>query len=133
MIFLMTARSVVPKIQNLDPEDAYAELVDALPPSILRPTDSEEACALMNEILALAMALNPGDRCSVTEMENRLGDLLAGVQAPERPFQAEIEAVGLGEMFPDDDEPATQTITPRTLQATACGEAAAPAAHPAIP
>jgi serine/threonine protein kinase len=116
MIFLMTARNVVPKIQNLDPEDAYAELVDALPPSILRPTDSEEICAQMNEVLASAMALNPADRCSVTVLESRLGDLLAGVKVPERPYQAEIEAVGLGQMFPDDDEPATQTITQRTLQ-----------------
>jgi len=129
MIFLMTARNVVPKISTLDPEDAYAELVDALPPTILRPTESAEVCTQMNEILALAMALNPAERCGVSELEDRLSDLLEGGKGQAQPFQAEIESVGLGPIFPDGEGESVQTKEVRPLLAptvSADGVASAP-------
>lgn len=113
LIFLMTARNVVPKLDRLDSEDAYAELSDALPPTILRPTDPEEACNQMNEILARAMGLNPADRCSVSELEKSLGDLVAGASTPELAYQIDKDAVGLESMLPEgkltDDQTARQT------------------------
>lgn len=117
MIYLMTGRVVVANIHTLDPEDGYAELVDALPPSVLRPTDSEETCAQMNEVLALAMALNPVDRCSVSSLEDRLGDLLEVDGGSTQSYQTEIDSVGLGAMFPEGDDPSLQTMRQRTVVA----------------
>jgi hypothetical protein len=81
MIFMMTARPLVPNAHKMDSEDVYTALLDALPPSILRPSDSAEDCEAMNRILDAAMALEPDARCSVQTMERMLTELIEGSDA----------------------------------------------------
>jgi len=79
MIFMMTARPLVPGAHTMAPEDAYTSLLDALPPSIHRPSDSPDDCHAMNRALAAAMSLEPDQRCTVDELEAMLTALLDGI------------------------------------------------------
>lgn len=79
MIFMMTARPLVPGAHTMAPEDAYTSLLDALPPSIHRPSDSPDDCLAMNRALDAAMSLEPNQRCTVDELETMLTALLDGV------------------------------------------------------
>lgn len=87
LVFMMTARPVIERAESMDPEDAYAALIEAVPPSILRPSDPIEQCEAMNEILEQAMRLEPGERCSVAVMGALLADVasMGSVQAAPAP------------------------------------------------
>lgn len=99
MIFMMTARPLVPNAHRMDSEDVYTALLDALPPSILRPSDAAKDCEAMNRVLDAAMALEPDERCSVQAMERMLTELIEGAGTEE-------------EHEPGDDAPAPIEFEP---------------------
>ncbi|MGB0638716.1 MAG: serine/threonine-protein kinase [Myxococcota bacterium] len=72
LVFLMTARPVIKKAHVMASEDVYTQLLDALPPSINRPDDSEKDCARMNQILAHMMHIDPDERCTVVQLDEML-------------------------------------------------------------
>ena len=99
MIYAMTARPLVPDAARMDPADAHRALVEALPPSILRPSDSAEDCAAINAILERAMAPDPARRCSVEALDAMLSDLLAAPSGGDAKAAAVGPPVGSAAAF----------------------------------
>ena len=75
MVFLMTGRPLVPKAHTMAAEDVYAKLETLMPPGIQRQSDTPEDCETMNRILAACMAMDPLQRCSVTDAARMLAVL----------------------------------------------------------
>jgi serine/threonine protein kinase len=68
MVFMMTARPMVPDAHTLASEDVYAQLMEVLPPGISRKSDTPEDCERISQILAYAMRIEPKNRCTVSEL-----------------------------------------------------------------
>jgi len=90
MAFLMTARPLVKDAHLLASEDVYTQLLDALPPVIVHAQEPEEDVQRINEILACAMACEPGDRCGVRDLDRMLANFLDGKE-PLAPVMAVSE------------------------------------------
>jgi len=115
LVYMMTARAVVPNAHTMAPEDSYAALVEAVPPSILRPTDSAEECAAMNEVLDRAMRLDPRERCSVDAM----GTMLENVAAMGALKAGGESAYGRSEGAMQPNEQGVKTAAALTTQSDA--------------
>ena len=76
--FCITARHVVQFADRLDPEDSFQLLRDSLPPWLELPHEPAEDVRRINQVLAVAMAVEPKDRCTVVELDEMLSALLAG-------------------------------------------------------
>lgn len=83
--FCMMARHVARFADRLDPEEGFQLLCDQLPPVVERGSDDALAVERMNRVLAVAMRVDPQQRCSVVELDRMLEAIAAG-REPELPL-----------------------------------------------
>jgi len=106
MVFMLTARPLVPDAHTLASEDVYTRLLDALPPRVQCEKDSPEDNRRINQILVRAMAVDPDERCSVGELDHMLAALLEhrDPQAPVMSLSVETPAASIPlSVFSGDD------------------------------
>lgn len=72
LYFCLTARPVADFMAELDPESQKEHLVRHLPPKLDASVGPPEARKWLEDTLAVAMAVDPGDRCDVAQLEARL-------------------------------------------------------------
>ena len=89
--FCVTARHVIRFADRLDPEDTFQLLCDSLPPTLTREGEDPLLLGRVNRILAVAMNKDPAGRCSVTELDRMLDDLLEG-REPALPVRSPAES-----------------------------------------
>jgi len=77
LYFCMTASHVVRFADRLDPEDSFQLLCDSLPVVVRRDQDPPADVERINAILAVAMAVDPGQRCGVVQLDSMLEALIA--------------------------------------------------------
>lgn len=76
MLFCLTLRPAAEHIAELDPEDQRDHLVRNLPPKL--PELPEPTRGAFERVLAMAMAVDAGDRCDVAQLETALAQLGTG-------------------------------------------------------
>ncbi|MBL8616684.1 MAG: serine/threonine protein kinase, partial [Deltaproteobacteria bacterium] len=86
MYFCMTARHVARFADRLDPEEGFQLLCDSLPPVLERSGEDAATLTRMNAVLAVAMRVDPKQRCTVVELDRMLEAVAAG-RDPELPVQ----------------------------------------------
>ena len=89
--FCMMARHVARFADRLDPEEGFQLLCDQLPPVVDRSGDDALAVERMNRVLAVAMRVDPRQRCSVVELDRMLEAVAAG-REPELPLPEDCAA-----------------------------------------
>ena len=113
-MFLMTAKPLVKDAHLLASEDVYTELLDALPPTIHRQSESIEDIQGINQILASSMTLDPNDRCTVAGLDRMLAQLLAGndllVSVDSRSSDPPVEEMPLSEPTVGPNQPSLPEI-----------------------
>jgi serine/threonine protein kinase len=72
LYFCLTARPVADFMAELEPDSQRAHLVRHLPPRLGPGIGTPELRRWMEETLAVAMAVDPGDRCDISQLEARL-------------------------------------------------------------
>jgi serine/threonine protein kinase len=87
LFFCMTARHVIRFADRLDPDDSFQLLCDSLPAVVRRDQDPPDDVDRMNQVLAVAMSVDPLRRCSVVQLDHMLEAILADrdPEIPERP------------------------------------------------
>ena len=116
MVFMMTARPMVPDAHTLASEDVYAKLMEVLPPGISRKSDPPEECEQISQILAYAMRMEPENRCTVSELLVMLNQFL--------------ESSDTGYAFLDRDESVDLTSEQYEEMATVHGDSDHPVIAP---
>jgi len=116
MVFMMTARPIVPNAHKIAPEDVYCKLMEILPPAISRKSDTVEDCERINLILARAMTIEPKDRCSVSELFELLSEFLDVEDTPyrleENPEPEFIEPGSITQMATVQGTPGSSPVSP---------------------
>lgn len=92
MVFMMTARPLVPKAHTLAAEDVYTSLMEVIPPTISRQSDTPEDCAAINQILASVMSLEPESRWTVSQLRISLGEFLDSGEAAQTQTEFEVKS-----------------------------------------
>lgn len=90
LFFCMTARHVISVADRLDPDDSFQLLCDSLPAVVRRDQDPAEDVRRVNQVLAVAMALDPQQRCSVMQLDAMLEAILSD-QDPSIPTRSRAE------------------------------------------
>jgi serine/threonine-protein kinase len=72
LYFCLTARPVADFMAELEPDSQREHLVRHLPPRLGSDIGPPDLRKWMEDTLALAMAVGPGDRCDITQLEVRL-------------------------------------------------------------
>lgn len=70
--FCLAARPVADFMAELDSDSQREHLIRHLPPKLEASVGSPELRKWMEDTLASAMAVDPGDRCEITQLEGRL-------------------------------------------------------------
>jgi serine/threonine protein kinase len=78
LYFCISARPVADFMAELDPDSQKDHLVRHLPPKLEPEHGSPELRRWMEETLAVAMAVDPGDRCDISQLEARLASIQDG-------------------------------------------------------
>ncbi|MDP2312000.1 MAG: serine/threonine-protein kinase, partial [Pseudomonadota bacterium] len=78
LYFCISARPVADFMAELDPDSQRDHLVRHLPPKLEPEHGSPEMRRWMEETLAVAMAVDPGDRCDISQLEARLASIQDG-------------------------------------------------------
>jgi len=78
LYFCLTLRPVAEFPDGLDPETCHEILAKALPPRLDLPDAPANLRGWMQDTLAMAMTLEPTDRCDVTTLDERLANIAAG-------------------------------------------------------
>ncbi|MDO9280453.1 MAG: protein kinase [Pseudomonadota bacterium] len=78
LYFCISARPVADFMAELDPDSQKDHLVRHLPPKLEPEHGSPDLRRWMEETLAIAMAVDPGDRCDVGQLEARLAAIQDG-------------------------------------------------------
>ncbi len=77
LYFTMMARHVVRFADRLDPEDSFQLLCDNLPATVVRDQDPMADVERINQVLAVAMQVDPALRCTVVELDAMLAAVMA--------------------------------------------------------
>ncbi len=77
LYFCLTARPVADFMAELEPESQKEHLVRHLPPKLPVDLGTPDLRRWMEETLAVAMAVDPGDRCDIGQLEARLASIQA--------------------------------------------------------
>ncbi|MDP2309886.1 MAG: serine/threonine-protein kinase [Pseudomonadota bacterium] len=78
LYFCISARPVADLMAELDPDSQKDHLVRHLPVRLEPEHGTPELRRWMEETLAVAMAVDPGDRCDVSQLESRLASIQVG-------------------------------------------------------
>jgi serine/threonine-protein kinase len=78
LYFCIAARPVADFMAELDPDSQRDHLVRHLPPRLEPAHGSPELRRWMEDTLAIAMAVDPGDRCDIPQLETRLAAIAEG-------------------------------------------------------
>jgi serine/threonine protein kinase len=73
--FCLAARPVADLMAELDPDSQKEHLIRHLPPKLEASVGSPDLRKWMEDTLASAMAVDPGDRCEITQLEGRLASI----------------------------------------------------------
>lgn len=135
LYFCMTGRAVADFQGELDPEDLRAQLIRSLPVTLAEVNAPAHLRRWMEDTLAQAMAVEPGDRCDLATLDRRLADIAAERDPGHIPVAAPRDlptptqpASGLDRIVTG---PAAVAAPPAASPAPAAPAAASPAAAPA--
>ena len=116
--FCIAARHVARFTDRLDPEEGFQLLCDHLPPVLDLAGEDPQMVAHMNQVLAVAMRVDPKQRCTVVALDTML-DAVASGRAPVLPAVPELAP---------DVALAPPAVTPPPLQTALLVHSPAPAA-----
>lgn len=75
LYFLLTAQPIADFMAELDPDSQRVHLLRHLPPKLDLPGANPNLVRWMETTLAVAMAVEPGDRCDLITLDRRLADI----------------------------------------------------------
>lgn len=122
MYFCLTARPVAEFMGELDPDDLREQLIRHLPVRLNELNAPAHLRRWMEDTLALAMTVEPGDRCDLATLDRRLADIAAERDpghvpvAPLRdlPTSTPTISAGMLEVMPVDSGPNPEDPRPST-------------------